>query len=49
FSPGTPTSVKALVMNTGATHAYNITIAIEGGVVVDPIEAIESLGVNDYV
>ena len=49
FSPGQPTSVKALIMNTGATHAQNIIMAIEGGVIADPVEAIGSLGVNDYV
>ena len=49
FSPGQPTSIKALIMNTGATHAQNITLAIEGGVIADPVEAIETLGVNDYV
>jgi predicted RNA-binding Zn-ribbon protein involved in translation (DUF1610 family) len=49
FSPGKPTSVKALVMNTGATHAYNIKLGVEGGVLVDTVDPIESLGVNDYV
>jgi predicted RNA-binding Zn-ribbon protein involved in translation (DUF1610 family) len=49
FSPGQQTSVKALIMNTGATHAQNITLAIEGGVIAEPIERIEALGVNDYV
>jgi predicted RNA-binding Zn-ribbon protein involved in translation (DUF1610 family) len=49
FSPGQPTAVRALIMNTGATHSYNITFAIEGGVIADPLETIESLGVNDYV
>jgi hypothetical protein len=49
FSPGQPTSAKALIMNTGATHSYNIKIEIQGGVSVEPIEPIDSLGVNDYV
>ena len=49
FTPGKPTSVKALIMNTGVTHAYNVTIVLEGGMSHDPIEAIESMGVNEYV
>lgn len=49
FSPGQATSVKALIMNTGATHSYNIKVQVEGGVTVDTIDPIDSLGVNDYV
>ncbi len=49
FTPGQPTSVKALIMNTGVTHAYNIMITMMGEITIDPIETIESLGVNDYV
>ncbi len=48
FTPGQPTNVKALIMNTGVTHAFNIDLTLEGGIVVDPIETIESLGVNEY-
>jgi hypothetical protein len=49
FSPGQPTGVKALIMNTGVTHAYNISVTLEGGFAIDEIESIGSLGVNEYV
>jgi outer membrane protein assembly factor BamB len=49
FSPGQPVEVRTIVMNTGQTHAHNVSISIEGGVRVDPIEPVASLGVNEYV
>ena len=49
FTPGKPVGVKALIMNTGVTHAYNIKVTLGGGFSVDPIEEIASLGVNEYV
>ena len=49
FSPGNPTGVKALIMNTGVTHAFNVNIILEGGFSHDPLEAIDSMGVNEYV
>jgi outer membrane protein assembly factor BamB len=49
FSPGQATDIKAIIMNTGQTHAFKVTVTIEGGVRVAPIEAVESLGVNEFV
>ena len=49
FAPGAPVEVRTILMNTGQTHAYKLALAVEGGVRVDPIEPVDSLGVNEYV
>jgi hypothetical protein len=49
FAPGQPTDVKAIVMNTGVTHAYDVHIVIEGDVLVDSLKGVDSLGVNEFV